>query len=301
MKIYSQDKWLHYQPLDLYFIQGEKNVDDVQITIPKERNGIDLTALSWRISAISEEAGTEATQILSMKQSDHHVILTWKITEAFTAIAGRHFVTLQGVNGSGIIVIKFTGNPIQIKEHKQSGVSPPAADAIEQIRNQIQAEAGKIVEQAEKALNLFTQAQELLNRLQAEGSVLEKNVQQANNTLAILQNDTLPKILDAVQKAIEASKHPPIPGENGKWKLWDTQTGAYLQSDIPVPGYDERENQIHQFAAREEFPLNGDVSKLYLDQTANKIYRWDTATKQYVVVGSDYLQIKEINGGNANG
>lgn len=36
-------------------------------------------------------------------------------------------------------------------------------------------------------------------------------------------------------KVIELSNHPSIPGENGYWLIWDTELGAYAESDLPLP------------------------------------------------------------------
>ena len=36
-------------------------------------------------------------------------------------------------------------------------------------------------------------------------------------------------------KIIDLNNHPPIPGENGYWMLWDTDSGAYVESDLPLP------------------------------------------------------------------
>ena len=58
---------------------------------------------------------------------------------------------------------------------------------------------------------------------------------------------------------------------------------------------------IEQFDTYLLFPNVGKSSILYVDQGANKAYRWDEETLKYYVVGSDYLDIKIINGGNANG
>lgn len=33
----------------------------------------------------------------------------------------------------------------------------------------------------------------------------------------------------------ELNAHPPIPGENGFWQLWDLETEQYLPSDLPLP------------------------------------------------------------------
>lgn len=36
-------------------------------------------------------------------------------------------------------------------------------------------------------------------------------------------------------KVIDLNNHPPIPGGNGHWLLWDTGSGAYVESDLPLP------------------------------------------------------------------
>ena len=34
----------------------------------------------------------------------------------------------------------------------------------------------------------------------------------------------------------ELNAHPPVPGENGYWMLWDLDTHSYVQSNLPIPG-----------------------------------------------------------------
>ena len=36
-------------------------------------------------------------------------------------------------------------------------------------------------------------------------------------------------------KVIDLNNHPPIPGNNGYWLIWDTDRGAYVESDLPLP------------------------------------------------------------------
>ena len=36
-------------------------------------------------------------------------------------------------------------------------------------------------------------------------------------------------------KAIDLNNHPSIPGENGYWLIWDTDKGAYVESELPLP------------------------------------------------------------------
>ena len=47
----------------------------------------------------------------------------------------------------------------------------------------------------------------------------------------------LPTEFSEAEAAIkELNAHPPVPGENGYWMLWDLDTHAYMQSDLPIPG-----------------------------------------------------------------
>jgi len=50
-----------------------------------------------------------------------------------------------------------------------------------------------------------------------------------------------------------------------------------------------------------EFPNIGLEGRVYIDTTHNKIYRWDDIDKKYYCVGSDYNDIKVIDGGDASG
>ena len=36
-------------------------------------------------------------------------------------------------------------------------------------------------------------------------------------------------------KIIDLNNHPSIPGQNGYWMIWDTDRGAYVESDLPLP------------------------------------------------------------------
>ena len=49
-----------------------------------------------------------------------------------------------------------------------------------------------------------------------------------------------------------------------------------------------------------EFPTIGDGKHLYISTSENKTYRFDEVQLKYYVVGSDYEDIKIINGGCAN-
>ena len=36
-------------------------------------------------------------------------------------------------------------------------------------------------------------------------------------------------------KVIDLNNHPPVPGENGYWLIWSTDSGAYVESEFPLP------------------------------------------------------------------
>lgn len=55
-----------------------------------------------------------------------------------------------------------------------------------------------------------------------------------------------------------------------------------------------------QYATRYEFPNIGNEGVLYSDIGENKTYRWDGTDLKYYCVGSNYEDIKIINGGNSN-
>ena len=47
----------------------------------------------------------------------------------------------------------------------------------------------------------------------------------------------LPTEFSEAEAAIkELNAHPPVPGENGYWMIWDLDTHAYVQSSLPIPG-----------------------------------------------------------------
>lgn len=36
-------------------------------------------------------------------------------------------------------------------------------------------------------------------------------------------------------KVIDLNNHPPIPGDNGHWLIWNTDNGTYIESELPLP------------------------------------------------------------------
>ena len=49
-----------------------------------------------------------------------------------------------------------------------------------------------------------------------------------------------------IGKIIDLNNHPPVPGDNGFWLIWDTDNGAYAESDLPLPTDDRAQSDYEQ-------------------------------------------------------
>lgn len=58
---------------------------------------------------------------------------------------------------------------------------------------------------------------------------------------------------------------------------------------------------VFQYETKFEFPTVGDSNALYIATQENASYRWNESDLHYYCVGRDYLELKIINGGNADG
>lgn len=78
-----------------------------------------------------------------------------------------------------------------------------------------------------------------------------------------------------------AASHPPVPGENGYWMVWDTETGGYVESGLALPDY------APKMVTFEVEPTTGE-----LIQTAT------TAAHrlEFAVNGDGYLEVSINNG-----
>lgn len=69
--------------------------------------------------------------------------------------------------------------------------------------------------------------------------VRHTNVAQAIIPASLSGDATWPTVPSAVEQALqqleELNQHPPYPGDNGYWMVWDLDSGAYVQSQLPLP------------------------------------------------------------------
>ena len=200
-KIYATSGWLHYPPLEFYYMQGEINVEPVQFVLPKTREEVDLTALSYQIKAVSEEHGAEAAWILPKHLTDEHILLNWEITRELTLMPGRVMLTLTGTDTKNNVVAKWTGNPAIIRKDPQGTQPVPPPDKLEQFEKQVNESVEQIIGALEGADSAITEIKPVLEDATETARELTKESESLRQVVSVLENQTIPGLRDYVGQA----------------------------------------------------------------------------------------------------
>lgn len=200
-KIYATGGWLHYPPLEFYYMQGEINVEPVQFVLLKAREEVDLTALSYQIKAVSEDYGTEAVWILPKRLSEEHILLDWEITREFTLMPGRVMLTLTGIDTKNNVVAKWTGNPAIIRKDPQGTQPVPPPDKLEQFQQQVNEAVEKITDAMEGADSALTEMKPVLEEATETAQELTEESESLRQVVNVLENQTIPGLRDYVDQA----------------------------------------------------------------------------------------------------
>ena len=199
--IYATGGWLHYPPLEFYYMQGEINVEPVQFVLPKTRKEVDLTALSYQIKAVSEDYGTEAAWILPKRLSEEHILLDWEITRELTLMPGRVMLTLTGIDTKNNVVAKWTGNPAIIRKDPQGTQPVPPPDKLEQFQQQVNEAVEKITDAMEGADSALTEMKPVLEEATETAQELTEESESLRQVVNVLENQTIPGLRDYVDQA----------------------------------------------------------------------------------------------------
>ena len=69
-------------------------------------------------------------------------------------------------------------------------------------------------------------------------------------------------------KILALKNHPSIPGDNGYWMLWDTDKGAYVESELPLPDI-----SVHPFPyVQPDEPIDAPEFSLWVDTGEEALY-----------------------------
>lgn len=206
-KIYSDGGWLHYPPLEFFYMQGEQNVEPVRFILPKNREEVDLTVLAYQIKVVSE-TGTEAVWMLPKQLTDEHILLDWEITREFTAVPGRATLVLTGTDSKNNVVAKWTGNPVMIRKDPQGTAPVPPPDELEQFQQQVNQAVEKITGALEQADDSLEEMTPVLEDAAKTADTLIQKSEELGQTLNVLETQTIPQFtsyVDAQKQSIDTA------------------------------------------------------------------------------------------------
>ncbi len=200
-KIYSDGTRLHYPELEFYYTQGEINVEPVRFILPKNREEVDLTALSYQIKTVLEDSGSEAVWVLPKKMSEQHIFLDWQISREFTAVPGRVMLTLTGTDSKNNVVAKWTGNPAIIRPDLQGTQLVPPPDKLEQFEQQLNEMVEKIIKALENAGGSLDEILPTLEQAKEISELLIQKSTELQQTVSVLENKTIPELTEFVEES----------------------------------------------------------------------------------------------------
>ena len=131
--------------------EGEKNADVIQIEMPVRYGTLDLAALTWVLAGVTDRE-TRVEQELA-KDTSGGLTLQWTVTGDWAAVPGRMRLELSGISADGAAVIKFTGNPIEVRPAAEI-YGLPRPELSEQYLETMR----ELVEQAREAADALANA-----------------------------------------------------------------------------------------------------------------------------------------------
>ena len=147
----TDGKTIDTGPVARLITEGEKNADVIQIEMPVRYGTLDLAALTWVLAGVTDRE-TRVEQELA-KDTSGGLTLQWTVTGDWAAVPGRMRLELSGISADGAAVIKFTGNPIEVRPAAEI-YGLPRPELSEQYLETMR----ELVEQAREAANALANA-----------------------------------------------------------------------------------------------------------------------------------------------
>lgn len=122
--------------------QGESNADTILMQLSPKYGDIALDGLTYIMYGDSK-SGTRASQTLEKEINGEGVLLRWKISDDFTAVAGELKLMLKGFLPDGDPIIKWVGGTINVYCDPAGGLYPPPVSEIEQALKEMYAVLGQ--------------------------------------------------------------------------------------------------------------------------------------------------------------
>ena len=147
----TDGKTIDTGPAARLITDGEKNADVIQIEMPVRYGTLDLAALTWVLAGVTDRE-TRVEQELA-KDTSGGLTLQWTVTGDWAAVPGRMRLELSGISADGAAVIKFTGNPIEVRPAAEI-YGLPRPELSEQYLETMR----ELVEQAREAADALANA-----------------------------------------------------------------------------------------------------------------------------------------------
>lgn len=110
----TDGKTIDTGPAARLITEGEKNADVIQIEMPVRYGTLDLAALTWVLAGVTDRETCGWSRSWP-RIPPAGLTLQWTVTGDWAAVPGRMRLELSGISADGAAVIKFTGNPIEVR------------------------------------------------------------------------------------------------------------------------------------------------------------------------------------------
>lgn len=141
----ANQKYIDTANIRHLLVAGEKNADKIQIAVDRYYHQMDLSACLFTLRAVNSGGGL-VMQNLEKEVTESQIILTWTITEDFTAVPGQLLPEIVGQQDD-TVVIKYEMTPMVVRnsilEQYKGGI-----DAIDKALREMQS----ILAQAEQLI-----------------------------------------------------------------------------------------------------------------------------------------------------
>ena len=146
LRLDLQHKRFDTAPIARLFTQGENNVDVITLRGAKMYGELDASQLTFILRAVSEKDTLVEQQLTATTDGDD-LVLTWMVTEDFTAVSGLLHLKLRGIDTAGNVVLKLGAEPIYIQADIQGDYAPPQ-DVLTKALNDMRGQVAAAEEQA---------------------------------------------------------------------------------------------------------------------------------------------------------
>ena len=204
IKLNVSNKKIDVYPLANLLRQGENNADAIEVQLPERYGEIDLSSLTYIMYGDSE-IGTRASQELEKEVNDEGLLLRWKISRDFTAVAGALNLLLEGYLADGELIIKWIGGAIDVYSDPAGGRYPPPKSEIEKALSKMYAVVGRAEQSAESAKLSARQADESEKNAQKHAENAQLSAENARMS-ALKSEQTAKAIEGEAQKVADTAQ-----------------------------------------------------------------------------------------------